>query len=552
MNSPNVPPPLIPPFLTALDDPGGAHPQVVELPAGLQNSTAIPWWEDLVTLPTEATASTIGMSLDELLIETLEHSERIGAVRATPFIRETFVPEATAEFDWTAFLESRFDDTSDPVGNVLTTGGATRFKEHLWNSRGGVRKRTSTGAELEISQQLGYQDNNSRFFVPTQQGSANLLLNFSQPLLNGAGKVYNESRIVLANMESESARHEEFGNIQAHLLAVTRAYWNLYRSRAALVQKERLYQAGVSILQTLQARQALDTMPSQIARARGAVASRHAAVLRARSDVRNIETRLRSLVNSPRLQSSATEPVELLPVEAPRPLSWNVALEGSRAMAMENRPDVAQALKSVHAATVRSGMARRELLPVLDLVLSSYVAGLEGRSHIPQAFTNQFHVGQPSYSIGLVFEVPLGNRAAKARQQRRELELSRAMHEFREIMETGLAEVGIAVREIETTLQELESRRQSMTAARMEVRYLNDRWELAPRDAYVASLLLEQLLDAQDRLAAEELEFVNAQVNHVLAVVEWKRATGTALTAHPPQTPVADPEPPVVPPEPAH
>ena len=63
-------------------------------------------------------------------------------------------------FDWVAFTESKFIDTSDPVGSLLTTGGPGRYRDHNWTSNSGVRRRAYSGGRFEISQQLGYQDNN--------------------------------------------------------------------------------------------------------------------------------------------------------------------------------------------------------------------------------------------------------------------------------------------------------------------------------------------------------------------------------------------------------
>ena len=47
--------------------------------------------------------------------------------------------EADAQFDWTGFMETRWDDISEPVGNTLTTGGPTRFNDHRWDYEAGVR-----------------------------------------------------------------------------------------------------------------------------------------------------------------------------------------------------------------------------------------------------------------------------------------------------------------------------------------------------------------------------------------------------------------------------
>ena len=53
------------------------------------------------------------------------------------------------------------------------------------------------GAEPQTSQRLGYEDSNSIYFLPEQQGTSRLSVSLTQPLLNGAGRAYNAHLIVL-------------------------------------------------------------------------------------------------------------------------------------------------------------------------------------------------------------------------------------------------------------------------------------------------------------------------------------------------------------------
>ena len=117
---------------------------------------------------------------------------------------------------------------------------------------------------------------------------------------------------------------------------------------------------------------------------------------------------------------------------------------------------------------------------------------------------DQFSLGEPSYTAGLVFEVPLHRRAAKARHQRRQLQLRQITQQFDETVQTLSTEVEVAVREVSATFRELLGKYRAMNAAVAEVDYLTRRWELLSGDDRSGSFLLEDLLDAQDRLAIEE------------------------------------------------
>jgi outer membrane protein TolC len=315
--------------------------------------------------------------------------------------------------------------------------------------------------------------------------------------------------------------------LQDHSVKVAQAYWDVYRARALLLQKQKLFDRAMSILQLLKAREEVDAVQRQVLRAEAAVASRRSDITRFAAAIRNAESQLRLLVNDPQLFDGGT--IELIPAELPAPGQVNVSLRGSLEAALYYRPDVAQAVREIRAAGVRLGVAKNELLPRLDFIASTYVAGLEGDARIATAFGNQFSVGEPGYSFGLLFEVPLGNRTARAEYQRRQAELSQATFAFRSTVETGLTEVEIAVREVETAYQEVVSRYQAMFAADAEEKYLYQRWRLIPGHDGATPHLLEDLLDAQDRLADEEAGFVAAQVSYVLALTRLKQATGTLL-----------------------
>jgi outer membrane protein TolC len=311
------------------------------------------------------------------------------------------------------------------------------------------------------------------------------------------------------------------------LFQVSQAYWDVYRARVVSLQKQKLLDSAQTILNLLQARAEVDAVQRQVLRAQAAVASRRSEILRAQAAIRNGESRLRLLVNDPRLIDGGR--LELIPSEWPLPNYVPVSMRESLQNAVHNRPDVARATREIRAAGVRLGVAKNELLPKLDLILSTYVAGLEGNAEIGQAFANQFGVGEPGFTLGLLFEIPLGNHTAQGEYHRRQAEMARAVHEFRATVERGLTEVELAVREVETAYQEMVSKYQAMVAADAEEEYLNQRWRLLPGDERDTPNLLEDLLDSQERLAEEEASFVTAQVTHTLALMELKRATGTLM-----------------------
>lgn len=467
------------------------------------------------------------ITVESLLTAALYHSAQVRVLSDTPLIRETAITEADAEFDWTAFMESNWNDISEPVGSTLTTGGPPRFSNERWDYDLGARRTTRSGGKFQISQQEGKERSNSVFFIPNNQGTSRLTLSYTHPLLRGSGRAYNTSMVILAQLDAGVAQDDLAAELQDHLQEVVKGYWALYLERASLLQRHRLYREGEVILQEMRHREELDVVRNQIVRAQAAIASRKANLYRGATAVKNAEARIRALVNAPDL--GTMDECELATMDTPQveliPLQMAETIE----TAFRHRPEVAAGLKQIQAASIRRSMTKKELLPALDVVLETYVAGLRGNSDIAGSFTDQFQRGAPSYTTGLRMEAPISNRAARSRHVRREIETRQFENQLKTILAALQLEVEIAVREVETSHKEFLAKRESVVAATSELGYITERWKLLPSDERSASLVLEDVLAAQERLTAEEFGMLRSEVNYNLAVMELKRVTGTLL-----------------------
>ncbi len=96
--------------------------------------------------PLTSGAPTLQMELEPVILGTLRFSPQICVLREVSPIREESIVEAEADFDPKAFVESKFLDTSEPVGSILTTGGPDRYIDQNWNYNNGLRKKTLSGA----------------------------------------------------------------------------------------------------------------------------------------------------------------------------------------------------------------------------------------------------------------------------------------------------------------------------------------------------------------------------------------------------------------------
>ena len=490
------------------------------------------WWKKKLSQPLHPDNQTSKADTRALVYSALKNSPRIRAISQEPLVRDLQVTEAESSFDPVSFLSSQFDDRVDPVGNTLTTGGAPFLLDHIFSTELGLRRKLAAGGELELSQLIGFQNSNSRFFVPQDQGTATLALNFSQPLLRGRGRYYNQSQILVAQAAEGVAWNSFQAQLQEELKTVVRSYWRLYYDRSIFMQKRRNVARGEKILSLLEGRQGLDSLPSQIARARSSVFSRKAELANAYRDVRNAETNIRRRIADPNWAENQF--IEILPTEMAEGVPFDMPLEQIVYTALDNRPEIKESLRQAKIASIQYDVSQNELLPELTLLMNSYISALEGDTGIEVALSRQF-TNTPGYSVGLNFEFPIGNRSARSRLAQRHIQKVKIQADLDENIQTVIAEAQVANRTVKAALETLEAAEVAIEAARMDLIQQRNRWEaFALVDGDLAegqtpTTILDQLLDAQDRLADAELVYSQAELELKLAEIELQRAMGTLL-----------------------
>ncbi len=504
------------------------HREDAVVTAGVAEPFEMPnaWWLERISDPNRPEAQQFPVTLDSLLVRAVSHSSKIKVFSELPLIRETSIVVADAAFDWHAFVDSKWNDTNDPVGNTLV-GAFPRYKNQQLSNSGGLRRRTLIGGNLEASQQVGFQNSNSIYLNPNPQSTTRLALSYTQPLMRGAGQLYNKSLICLAEIETKVAETEFSQKLQEHLLEVTHVYWALHAERANVVIRQHSLNQARDVTGRLKERESIDTVFSQIQRSEAEVATRESELLRSHASVRNAEARLRSLINDPELGQFDT--VELIPLDTPTLEKIPVSPSEAMSLAIISRPEIHRSLEHIKAGATRLQMASNEMLPILNATTQAYVAGLAVGDHTGDSLSNQFTTGNPSYTAGLQCEMPIGNRAGQARRDRRLLECRLLRNEYETTLKTVSLEVGIAVREIRTSYNQMLAQSKAVRASTAQLEQIENRWKLLSGEDENGALVLNNMLLAQARRAKSETAYVSAWIKYNLALIDLKRTTGDLL-----------------------
>lgn len=491
-------------------------PEAIELPST--------WWSQSMQTPLGIATRHTVITADEAMLLTLTQSPDIQVFQVQPQIEYTEITRQKAVFDWNTFLDSSWNDRSDPIGSKLTTGFVNgRYRDRLLGAGGGVRRTTTSGTSVELGQRMGWEANNSAFLVPNPQSTSRLELAVTQPLMAGRGETYQLRRVVEARLIAEGTQADSLAKIQTRLLEVHQRYWDLYRTRAVFLQRRRAVERAEQLTQSLQARTGFDTTGRQLVRSQTAVAQHRAVLMTAASNADIAAIELRRLISMSDYES------ELVPVQGPRLSRLTTDTGLAIQTAISRRPEIESAVREIKIAGVRVGASRNELMPKLDLIAGAYVAGLTPNRTFGDPVWSQFSVGRPTYNMGLAWERPAGMRAAQSVAFRRQLELQESLAKYETALQDVRRDVEVAMRQVQLTYHTLIQRHESLSAVQSEADFLYDRWKLAPNSDGPSILLLEDLISAQSRIADEEASLATTEAEHAMAQVKYLRAIGTLI-----------------------
>lgn len=194
-------------------------------------------------------------------------------------------------------------------------------------------------------------------------------------------------------------------------------------------------------------------------------------------------------------------------------------------------PDLLAARDRIRSAMVRLKVAENELRPTLNLVMEGYLRGLNGDYDLGNSIADQVSQGRPAYSGGLSYQRPYRNLISKSILKQRRLEMQQLLFDLDNSMLVITADVDQAMASVTATYAELEAAVKSTLAFDEEVRYLDARWRNAFVESTGPSLLLDELLNAQNQLIQSENAWARAQAEHMIAFAKLHVATGVLLNS---------------------
>lgn len=462
---------------------------------------------------------TVSVSLERVLRSVVTNNLAVQFARVGPAIAESQVQAAEAAFDWTFFSNLNYLNNDTPQVSAVSISAN---QSQSVQTQAGVRRQLIGGGRFTLQTDYQYLDNAATATTPNPANFATFTAQWDQPLLRNFGSDVSQSEIRLARNEQRERVQLLKRDLIRSSTDAERTYWQLVRGVADLKVLQRLVQRGEEVRDQVRARAMVDANAAQIADATARVERRKADVLRAQTQVRLLSDQLKTLMNDPDVPPGSE--VVLLPVDSAVDEPVKFSLLESLRTAMQNRPEVQQAILSIDDASIRQTVADNQRLPDLSMRLQTRFAGLdnEGQRALEDAAMGNF----VDYLAGLNFEMPLGNRRAEAQLRQRRLERLQSVLSYRNTVQQVVGEVKSALNRLTLNYSLIEQVKTSRTAASENLRVLLVEKEQG------GGFTVERLdieLNRQESLAAAEREENEAMTEYNIAIAELFQAMGTTL-----------------------
>jgi len=483
----------------------------------------------------------LALSLDDAIQRALVNNELISIQRDEVSAAQSAITGAEGAYDAVLAAQFGWRRVNEPVNSAFagTADGQAALTNESADTSVELRKLLGTGAEVSVRTGASHGSSDGAFDLLSPSYGSNLGVAFRQPLLRDRG--VDAARLGLTVTAADRTRAG--ASLRAEIIdtvaRVERAYWTLVALRQAIEVREQAIELAAEQLEQTRLRIESGVTPeTQISEPVAELERRRGELLETQEAAARAENILKLLILGDAdgdLWAAGIDPTEgavvtLAPVD--------IAAALADALASRVEIDAARAVaERRHAETL---YARDGTKPVLDLVVAYDRFGLAGSPNgtpIPglpapaapgldgnwwDSYETLFGGDFDDARIGLVFELPIGNRTARARAAIATSNERSARSEVARIRKVVRAEVLDAAALLQTAEARIQAARAAREAAEVQLSVEQERFAVGLSTNFL-------VLTRQNDLAGARLDEIAALTDYRTARTEMARATGSLL-----------------------
>jgi outer membrane protein TolC len=496
------------------------------LSIGLILLPGLSWGLEVDKTPAMERRETI--SLADAALQALKHNLDISISRQTKESRQADITVEQAKFDPTLSVNGQFNRTLTPLNRPLlgATGPSltniTTFDQRTQSVTLDATTNLPTGGNVDLNYsptRTSVNQNLAGGFLFNPSYTGGLALTLTQPLLRNAGIDVTKTFIRVAQNNAIVEEHVFRDRVLTVLASVEQTYWEVVFANENLKVAEAALKAAQELLATNRAKAKAGIMSIvDVLQAEAAVASRVEQVLVADKAIRDQEDQLRRLLNP--AEEDLRQDLRLTPLDQPVVTLEPISLQEAIDKAIEQRPEIAQAMKNMETSDLNTKFAKNQILPTLSFQGTMGMAGL-GKDY-GDSVNRNFNGDYYNYGAGLVLSYPLGNRSAWSTYNKRQLEEKNAEASLMNVRQQIIVGVREAVRRVQTDFKRIETTRSARIMAEKQLQAEQERLK-------VGLSTTRFVLDFQRDLATAQGNELRATVDYNKSLSNLSRHKATTL-----------------------
>lgn len=401
-----------------------------------------------------------------------------------------------------------------------------------------LAKTFADGGKATISHDVNYLSTNQPALYPSVY-TGNLRVGYQLPLLAGAGTEYTRvagpvassfggitgvsQGVVIARINNDLVLCDYENALRNLTKDIEDAYWNLYLAYRLFDTSTQAYEGSLAtwrIADTQLREGALSR--ADAAQAKDQLFAAKAAVENSRSGIYTSETALRRLIGLPVNDGTVLRPAEE-PTTAQFIPDWHYSL----GEALTQRVELRKQKWTIRSLDLQLNAARSLTRPRLDAVTSYQMNSLGDDLLAYGGSGNSFYQGLSAnrtdgFTAGVVMNMPVGLRSARAQVQNYELRLTKARKTLEVSEEEVAQEMAAAFQELSRAYSLAKTNLNRYLSAEENVKFLEPSFR--ERD-----ILLDVYLRAQVRRAEAQQAYYQSLTEYNKAITNLYYRKGTLL-----------------------
>ena len=491
--------------------------------------------EPPATVSTKGELEPYPVSLDDVIRISLDRTDVVRILAGTTAvstgqtiydaaIANTAIDQNNARFDPVLSSTNTFNNLESPQAIFDPANPGQTFISGLRNRNFASSTTLSKLNALGGTAGIGWNSTDTELrpgiYAFNPQTTTSTTLNYTQPLLRGAGLGPNLAPIVISRINTEVSFFQLKDSVQESVRGAIEAYWTLVAARTDVWSKQQQIEQLEEVVRRIKTRIKVDLdNRADLSQVSVTLANTRAALITSRANMIQREDALRNIIGLPPSDGKRLIP-HTPPTDERFEPDWSRILE----IASERRPDLVELKLIIEADEQQIVIAKNSALPQLDGVALYRWNGLEGTT--PTGTQQQTGTGQyTDWTLGVNFSVPLGLRQSRAALRQRELTIVRDRINLNQGLHQAAHLLASNIRTLDQTYEQYLAYREVREAAKTNLDY-----QLAKYRTGTGILInvLQAVTDWGNAISSEASSLAN--YNTTLATLE--RQTGTILETH--------------------